>query len=152
MWWAFCMNKLKTFLKKHEGFINFVWFVFITYLVVTFLYKSVDLSFLRSEIVAYPLLCIEGETKCIKLNKKVFTVNKQGQTIIKDEEGLGLRIFKDCAIKNRKSWECKKPLNTNPTSYETFGFREGKYFSDTERFSVYTSKIKYELSPDNFKD
>lgn len=147
----FVINSIKNFLQKNSKAIDVLFIIILIYGGLIFISKTIDLSFLRSEIIAYPISCT-SENVCTKSLKMTFTVNKNSQTIVRDIKYLGLSSFKNCIVKNRKNWECTGSLNTYPESYGTFGFKDGKYFSDSGRLYTYTSKLKYEFTPDEFKD
>lgn len=113
--------------------------------------KMIDLGFLKSEITAYPISCYQNEnndSECYQLYKKVFKVNTDNQTVVRDWEDLGLTLFEDCVIKNRKNWQCKNYSEYSKRySPETFGFRNGVYFSDTDN-TTYVSNWEYNNTPE----
>lgn len=113
--------------SKWETWLGWIFIIFI----VIFGFRAIDWSFIKGEIVEYPVMC---QTKVnlgncpqafVPLNKTTFKPNTDRQEVLYWSEATGdVQKLTKCAVKDRKNWSCKY----DDESAE-FGFTNGKYWS-----------------------
>jgi hypothetical protein len=109
-----------------------------------------DFSFLKGEIVSYSLYCevetqynvCPGET-AFALRKTHYKPNKKTQEVLYWVEGASPSRLTNCAVVNRKNWECE--YNDGSAA---FGFQNGRYFyfsaqDDYEWNEFYVSRTRW---------
>ena len=102
------------------------------------LLRSIDLSFLSSEIKAYPIECVTTSSsfKCIKYRTQkplTFKVMKDQQIVIDDN----LNRLKNCTVRDRKNWKCGN-------SFSESGFIKGDYFDSNQSVNIeYVSRYDW---------
>lgn len=116
--------------KKDSKWETFLGWAFIIFIVI-FAFRAIDWSFIKGEIVEYPMLC---KTKVnlgtcsqpeVPLNRTTYKPNANRQEVLYWSEAIGdVERLTKCAVRDRKNWSCKY----NDESAE-FGFTNGSYWS-----------------------
>jgi hypothetical protein len=116
--------------KKSGGWETFSGRAFIIFLVVLG-FRAIDWSFIKGEIVEYPMMC---KTKVnlgncsqpeVPLNRTTYKPNTSRQEVLYWSEATGdVQKLTKCAVRDRKNWSCKY----DDESAE-FGFTNGNYWS-----------------------
>lgn len=91
----------------------------------------VDFSFLKGEIIAYPLQCevnpeynsCPGKT-LFSLRMSHYKPNVERQDVLHWVGGFSPDLIKDCAVVDRKNWKCQYDDKS-----ATFGFQNGQFFN-----------------------
>jgi hypothetical protein len=101
---------------------------------ILYITSVVDFSFIRGEIIAYPMECsvqtqngsCPGKT-LYALRTTHFKPNYDRQEVVYWIDGISPDLFKNCAVVNRKNWKCEYDDKS-----ATVGFQDGVYFEYPE--------------------
>lgn len=117
--------------KNHwKGLQTLFWIALIGY-GAFYAFSMIDFSFLKGEIIAYGLECevkpryntCPGRT-LFAMRARHYKPNKDRQEVLSWTEGFPPERLKDCAVVDRKNWQCRFDDKS-----ATFGFQNGEYFN-----------------------
>lgn len=111
------------------------------------LLSILDLSFLKSEIVEYPILCGHKLTYGIcsapkfNLRRTYYKPSISRQEVLYWTEGFNVERLTKCAVRDRKNWSCKYDDGS-----AEIGFKDGRCFDHTLSPTVTVSDDVYYVS------